>query len=103
MTSEEESEDERVPNHLVSVRTLTYQATHKKLLAPVTLDPAQILRHKNACVHALRKLNESYWVGGPLPLSVTENVKAPHDCWRLLVWVALSPPRSLLCLRRWSS
>ena len=39
MTSEEESEDERVPNHLASVRTLTYQATHKKLLAPVTLDP----------------------------------------------------------------
>ena len=39
MTSEEESEDERVPNHLVSVRTLTYQATHKKLLAPVTLHP----------------------------------------------------------------
>ena len=30
MTSEEESEDERVPNHLVSVRTLTYQAPHKK-------------------------------------------------------------------------
>ena len=39
MTSEEESEDERVPNHLVSMRTLTYQATHKELLAPVTLDP----------------------------------------------------------------
>ena len=41
MTSEEESEDERVPNHLVSMRTLTYQATHKELLAPVTLDPTQ--------------------------------------------------------------
>ena len=27
MTSEEESEDERVPNHLASVRTLTYQAS----------------------------------------------------------------------------
>ena len=38
MISEEESEDERVPNHLVSGRTLTYQATHNKLLAPVTLD-----------------------------------------------------------------
>ena len=65
--------------------------------------PPKIWRHKNACVHTLRKLNESYWVGGPLPLSVTENVKAPHDCWSLLVWVALSPPKSLLCLRRWSS
>ena len=32
-TSEQESEDERVPNHLASVRTLTYQAAHKKLLA----------------------------------------------------------------------
>ena len=28
-----------MPNHLVSVHTLTYQATHEKLLAPVTLDP----------------------------------------------------------------
>ena len=36
MTSEEVSEDERVLNHLASVRTLTYQAGHKKLLAPVT-------------------------------------------------------------------
>ena len=39
MTSEERSENERVSNHLASVRTLTYQATHRKLLAPVTLDP----------------------------------------------------------------
>ena len=39
MTLEEESEDKRVGNHLASVRTLTYQATHKKVLAPVTLDP----------------------------------------------------------------
>ena len=29
MTLEEESKDERVPNRLVSVHTLTYQATHK--------------------------------------------------------------------------
>ena len=28
---------------------------------------------------------ESYCVGGPLPLSVTQKLKAPHDCWRLLV------------------
>ena len=39
MTSDKESEDERVPNHLASVRTLTYQAPHKKLLTLVTLDP----------------------------------------------------------------
>ena len=38
MTSEEELEDERVLNYLTSARTLTYQATHNKLLAPVTLD-----------------------------------------------------------------
>ena len=38
-TSEEELEDEEAPNILASVRTLTYQATHKKLFAPVTLDP----------------------------------------------------------------
>ena len=41
MTSEEESEYERVPNHLASVRTLTYQVTHKELLAPVTFDPTR--------------------------------------------------------------
>ena len=39
MTSEEESEGDRVLNHLASVRTLTYQGTHKKLPPPVTLDP----------------------------------------------------------------
>ena len=39
MTSDAEAEDERVPKHLASVRTLTYQATHDKLLTPVTLDP----------------------------------------------------------------
>ena len=39
MTSEDESEDKRLLNHLASVRTLTCQVTHKKLLAPVTLDP----------------------------------------------------------------
>ena len=38
MTSEEESDDERVLNHLASVRTLTYQATHKSLLPHVPLD-----------------------------------------------------------------
>ena len=38
MTSEQESEDERVPNHLDSVRTLTYKVTYKSFLAPATLD-----------------------------------------------------------------
>ena len=104
MTSEEESEDERVPNHLVSVRTLTYQATHKKFLAPAILDLLPtIWRHNNACVHALRKLKRSYWVGGPLPLNATGKLMAPSKCWWLLVSVALSPPKNLLCLRRWSS
>ena len=74
MTSEEESDDERVANNFASLRNLTYQATHKKLLAPVTLDPPpRIWRHKNSCVHALRKLKKSYWVRGPLPLSATKN------------------------------
>ena len=52
MTSEEESEDERVPNHLVSVRTLTYQVTHKKLLAPVTLDPTPEDLEAQECVRS---------------------------------------------------
>ena len=52
MTSEEESEDERVPNHLVSVRTLTYQATHKQLLAPVTMDPTAADSEAQKCVRS---------------------------------------------------
>ena len=52
MTSEEESEDERVPNHLVSVRTLMYQATHKKLFAPVTLDPTPEDFEAQECVRS---------------------------------------------------
>ena len=38
ITSEEESKDERLPNDLVSERTLTYQGTQRKILAPVTVD-----------------------------------------------------------------
>ena len=52
MTSEEESGDERVPNHLASVRTLTYQATHKKLRAPVTLDPTPEDLEAQQCVRS---------------------------------------------------
>ena len=52
MTSEEESEDERVPNDLVSVRTLTYQETHKKLLAPVTLDSTPEDLETQECVRS---------------------------------------------------
>ena len=104
MTSEEESEDERVPNHLASVHTLTYQASIKNSLLPLLLTlPPKIWRRKNAPVHALRKLRKSYWVGGPLPLGATEKLMSRKDCWRLLVSLALSPPKHLLCLRRWSS
>ena len=52
MTSEEEWEDGKVPNHLVSARTLTYQATHKKPLAPVTLDPAPDNLEAQECVRS---------------------------------------------------
>ena len=44
--------DERVPNHLVLVRSLTYQATHKKLLAPVTLDQTPEDFEEQQCVPA---------------------------------------------------
>ena len=52
MTSEEESEDERVPNRLASVRTRTYQATQEKLLAPVTLDPTPKDLQAQECVRS---------------------------------------------------
>ena len=61
MTSGEEWEDERVRNHLALVRTLTYQGTHKKLLAPVILTATpKIWRRKNACFHALQKLTKTH-------------------------------------------
>ena len=52
MTSEEESEDDTVPNRLVWVRTLTYQATYKKILAPVTLDPTPEDSEAQQCVRS---------------------------------------------------
>ena len=52
MTWEEESKNERVPNHSTLVRTLTYQATHKKLLAPVTLDPTPKDSEAQECVRS---------------------------------------------------
>ena len=64
MTSEEESEDERVPNHLALVRTLTYQATHKKLLAPVTLDPTPEDLEAQECVHSRIAKIEKELLGG---------------------------------------
>ena len=64
MTSEEESEDERVPNHLASVRTLTYQATHKKLLAPVTLDPTPEDLEAQECVRSRIAKIERELLGG---------------------------------------
>ena len=38
-TSEEESEDARVPNHLVAVHSLPHQAAHKELHTHVALGP----------------------------------------------------------------
>ena len=52
MTSEEESENGRVPNHLTSVRTLTYQPTHEGLIAPVTLDPTPEDLEAQECVRS---------------------------------------------------
>ena len=65
MTSEEESENERVPNHLASMRTLTYQATHKKLLAPVTLDPTPEDLEAQECVRSrIVKIDKELWGRG---------------------------------------
>ena len=66
MTSEEESEDERVPNHLASVRTLTYQATQDKLLAPVTLDPTPSDLEAQECVGSRIAKIEKKCLGGGL-------------------------------------
>ena len=64
MTSEEESEDEGGPNHLASVRTLIYQATHKNLLAPVTLDPTPEDLEAHECVRSPIAKIEKELLGG---------------------------------------
>ena len=64
MTSEKESEDERVTNHLVSVRTLTYQATHKKIPAPLTLDPTPEDLEAQECVRSRIAKIEKELLGG---------------------------------------
>ena len=64
MTSEEESEDERVPNHLASVRTVRYQATQKKLLAPVTLDPTPEDLEAQECMRSRIAKIEKELLGG---------------------------------------
>ena len=64
MTSEEESEDEKVPNHLASVRTLRYQATHKNLLAPVTVDHTPEDLKAQECVRSRIAKIEKELLGG---------------------------------------
>ena len=64
LTSEEESGDKRVPNHLAAVRTLTYQETNKKLLAPVTLDPTPEDLEAQECVRARIAKIEKELLGG---------------------------------------
>ena len=64
MTSDGESEDERMPNDLAAVRTLTYQATHKKLLAPVTLDPTPEDFEAQECVRSRIEKAQRELLGG---------------------------------------
>ena len=64
MTSEEESMNERVPNHLALVRTVTYQATDKRLLAPVTLDPTPEDLEAQECVRSRIAKIEKELLGG---------------------------------------
>ena len=118
MTSEEELEHERVPNHLVAVRSLTYQATHKKLLAHVTLDPTpedleaqervrsriakiekELLAGGVATVKRYRKTNGTKCllaasrVGG---VATTQEPITPGGRWALRCgWCPMWPPRPL--------
>ena len=65
MTSEDESEDARVPNQLVSVCTLTYQATNKKIPAPVTLEPRPNDFEAQECVRSrIAKMGKRLLGGG---------------------------------------
>ena len=54
-----------MPHHLISVSTLTYQATHKKLLAPVTLDPTPEYLEAQECVRShIAKIEKELLGGG---------------------------------------
>ena len=64
MTSEKEAEYESGPNHLVLVHTLTYQATHKKLLAPDTLDPTPKDLEAQDCLRSTIAKIERELLGG---------------------------------------
>ena len=75
MTSEEESEDERVPNNFTSVRTLTYQAAHKKLLAPVTFHPTPDDVEAQECVRSrIAKIEKKLLGGGATTVKRYRNV-----------------------------
>ena len=68
MTSKEESEDERVPNHLVSVRSLTCQATHETIFTPVTLEVTPEDLKAQECVRShIAKIEKELLCGGSLP------------------------------------
>ena len=100
MTSEEESEDERVPNPLLSLRTLTYQATHKKLLAPVTLDPTPEDLEAIECVHSrFAKIEKQLLGGGGHTVkryqdtnSAKRLLAAPRVCGVVTVQEPIVPP-----------
>ena len=53
-----------MPNHFVSLRTLTYQTTHKNLLAPVTLDPTPEDLEAQECVRSRITKIEKEVLGG---------------------------------------
>ena len=82
MTSEEESEDEKMRNHLASVRTLTYQTTHKKLVAPVTLDPTPEDFEAQECLRSrIGKIEKELLVGRATTM---ERYRKTHGAEQLL-------------------
>ena len=104
MTSEEESEDERVPNHLASVRTITYQATHKKLLAPVTLDHTPDDSEAQERVRSRIVKIEKELLGGGA--TTVEHYRKPNGAKRLLAASGddgIVTTQEPIVSRRWSS
>ena len=95
MTLQEESEDERVPNYLVSVRTLTHLATHKRLLAPVTLDPTPHDLEAQECVRSgIAEIEKDLLGGGA---TIVKHYQKTNDARRLL---AASRVRGVVTTRK---
>ena len=82
MTSEEESKDGRVPNHLVAVPSFAYQTTHNKIAAPITLDPTPKDFEAKECVPShIAKIEKELLGGGATTVKRSQKSNGTKRLW----------------------